>query len=176
MNSFYNDFTYPTKTNIVTTSNDAFIWIVLSVVIAIVGDVGTAGGELETVYVAPQVGGEIDIDGGGIVFETTQCHSILTEACTPVLVGHVVEVDKVGVVEECHCSWVGDDALFEIIAESSAEVTSKHEIEILAVETKVGGSVGGGILTVGTYLKLELVEYFSPLHLRVRRDGNKQHE
>ena len=39
MNSFYNDFTYPTKNNIVTTSNDAFIWIVLSVVIAIVGGI-----------------------------------------------------------------------------------------------------------------------------------------
>lgn len=39
MNSFYNDFTYPTKTNIMVTSNDAFIWIVLSVVIAIVGGI-----------------------------------------------------------------------------------------------------------------------------------------
>ena len=103
-------------------------------VVAVVSDVGTAGGELEAVDVAPDVGGEVDVDGGGVVLEAAEGHSVLTEAYAPVLVGHIVEVEEVGVVEEGHRAGVGDDALLEVVAEAAAEVSAEHEVEVFAMD------------------------------------------
>lgn len=92
------------------------------------------------------------------------------------MVGHVVEVEEVGVVEEGHRAGVGHDALLEVIAEAATEVTAKHKVEILTMETEVRGSVGSGDFAVGTDLQFELVEHLAPLHLGVGTSGDEQHK
>ena len=140
-------------------------------VVAVVGDVGAGESELEAIDVAPEVGGEVDVDGRGVVLEAAEGHGVLTETQAPILVGHVVEVEEVGVVEEGDGAGVGDDALLEIVTETAAEVAAKHEVEVFAMDAKVGGGVGGGDFAVGADLEFELVEEVAPIDLGVALEG-----
>lgn len=144
--------------------------------VAVVGDVGSTGRQLEAVDVAPEVGGEVDVDGRSVVFEATEGHGIFTETDAPVLVGHVVEIEEVGVVEESHRAGIGDDTLLEVIAEATAEVSAEHEVKIFAVESQIGRGISGGDFAIGADFQFELVEHLAPMYLCVGFGRNRQHE
>ena len=92
------------------------------------------------------------------------------------MVGHVIEIEEVGVVEEGYRSGIGDDALLEIIAESATKVAAEHEVEIFAMEAEVGSGIRGGDFAVGADFEFEFVEYLVPCHLGVGMGGNEQHK
>lgn len=140
-------------------------------VLGIVGLVGGSHSGLEAIEVVPVVGAEKDVDGRGVVFETTHGQSVFTKTDHPVLGGGVVYVEEVGIVEKANVTWTGNDALTEEIAEFLVQGAANNEVEVTTVET-VGRldsvALASGVAVVveiGTGLQFNLGENGGEVHL-----------
>ena len=138
--------------------------------LGIVGLVGGSHSGLEAIEVVPVVGAEKDVDGRGVVFETTHGQSVFTQTDHPVLGGSVVYVEEVGIVEKANVTGTGNDALTEEIAEFLVQRAANNEVEITAVETV--GRLDSVALASGVAV---VVEIGTGLQFNLSEDGGEVH-
>ena len=62
--------------------------------------IGCGNAQLEAVNLAPEMGVIINVDRSGIVFKTTYIQGFLTHTDCPLVVEAVLQVKKIGIVEE----------------------------------------------------------------------------
>ena len=85
----------------------------------------------------PIVGVVIDVDGRSVVFVAAHVEGLLAQTQRPIVVEPVLDVEKVGVVEEFGVAFDGDDALADEVGDVVADLTAEQEVEVVAVEAVV---------------------------------------